>query len=101
MTSEVRYEIKTSLPVIWLENIDKKSGLVRTQRTENDQLILVDPVEEDVEEIRPRTDPPNVWYVDLNKRKIITHLIESIITLLYIGLANIFNVITDYPLFVN
>jgi hypothetical protein len=26
-----------------------------------DQLILVDPVEdEDVEEIRPRTDPPNV-----------------------------------------
>ena len=39
----------------------KKSGLVRTQRTNNDQLILVDPVEEDVEEIRPRTDPPNVW----------------------------------------
>jgi hypothetical protein len=23
------------------------------------KLILVDPVEEDVEEIRPRTDPPN------------------------------------------
>jgi hypothetical protein len=27
-----------------------------------DQLILVDPVDdEEVEEIRPRTDPPNVW----------------------------------------
>ncbi len=27
----------------------------------NNELILVDPVEdEDVEEIRPRTDPPNV-----------------------------------------
>ena len=39
----------------------EKSGLVRTQRTEHDQLILVDPVEdEDVEEIRPRTDPPKL-----------------------------------------
>jgi hypothetical protein len=50
---------ETSLPDIRLEKIDtKKSGLVRTQRT---KLILVDPVEdEDVEEIRPWTDPPNV-----------------------------------------
>ena len=48
--SDFRYEIKTSLPVIWLENIwHKNSGLVRTQRTE--QLILVDPVDdEDVED---------------------------------------------------
>jgi hypothetical protein len=39
----------------------KKSGFVRTQRTNNDQLILVDPVDdEDVEEIRPRTDPSSV-----------------------------------------
>ena len=32
------------------------------QRTNDDQLILVDPVEdeEDVEEIRPRTDPPKL-----------------------------------------
>jgi hypothetical protein len=61
--SDFRYEIKTSLPVIWLETLtQKKSGLVRTQtNTNNDQLILVDPVEdEEVEEIRPRTDPPNV-----------------------------------------
>ncbi len=67
--SDCRYEIKTSLPVIWLENIwHKKSGLVRTQTNTNyDQLILVDPVEEDVEEIRPRTDPPNVWQCDLKK----------------------------------
>jgi hypothetical protein len=36
MTSEVvRYEIKTSLPDLRLENIDfEKSGSVRTQRTQ-------------------------------------------------------------------
>ena len=38
------------------------------QRTNNDQLILVDPVDdEDVEEIRPQTDPPNDWQLDLKK----------------------------------
>ncbi len=55
MTSEVRYEIKTSLPVIWLENIDKKSGLVRTQQTELNwtgffRKRFDNLVEEDVEE---------------------------------------------------
>ncbi len=65
--SDFRYEIKTSLPVIWLETLTKKSGFVRTQRTNCDQLILVDPVEEDVEETCPRTDPPNVLQCDLKK----------------------------------
>jgi hypothetical protein len=50
--SDFRYEIKTSLPVIWLENIDKKIRVGSyVTNTNNDQLILVDPVEdEDVEE---------------------------------------------------
>ena len=63
MTSEVRYEIKNFITCYLTWNFDtKKSGLVRTQRTNNDQLILVDPVDdEEVEEIRPQTDPPNVW----------------------------------------
>ena len=39
MTSDVRYEIKTELKLrylfIWHENIDfEKSGLIRTQRTQ-------------------------------------------------------------------
>ena len=78
------------------------------QRTNSDQLILVDPVEEDVEEIRPRTDPPNVWQCDLKKQKEYYSLIliESIITLFILAgnrlnYSNIFNVITDYPPFVN
>ena len=52
MTSEVRYEIKNFITCYLTWKFDtKKSGLVRTQRTNNDQLILVDPVEdEDVEE---------------------------------------------------
>jgi hypothetical protein len=42
MTSDVRYEIKTSLPVIWLETIDfEKSGLVRLNEHEHNKLILV------------------------------------------------------------
>jgi hypothetical protein len=51
-----------SLPVIRLENNWlKKSGRVRTQRTTHvTQLILVDPVEVDNEEIRPRTDLSSV-----------------------------------------
>ena len=51
MTSEVRYEIKNFITCYLTWNFDtKKSRLVRTQRTNNDQLILVDPVEEDVED---------------------------------------------------
>jgi hypothetical protein len=55
-------KLKTSLPVIWLENIDTKNpGWSVRNELNNDQLILVDPVEdEEVEETRPRTDPPNV-----------------------------------------
>ena len=48
--SDFRYEIKNFVTCFRLEIWHKKSGLVRTQRTNNDQLILVDPVEEDVEE---------------------------------------------------
>ena len=54
------------------------------------KLILVDPVEEDVEEIRPRTDPPNVLQCDLKKRTNIIHSSWSswsIITF-YIGYGN-------------
>ena len=48
MMSDVRYEIKTPLPVIWLETFDTKNpGFVRTQRTNSDQLILVDPVDDE------------------------------------------------------
>jgi hypothetical protein len=54
MMSDFRYEIKTSLPVIWLENIDfEKSGSVRTQRTHTTwfllkrfRQVLVDPVDD-------------------------------------------------------
>ena len=39
MMSDFRYEIKTSLPVIRLETLtQKKSGLVRTQRTNETDL---------------------------------------------------------------
>jgi hypothetical protein len=48
--SEVRYEIKNFITCYLTWNFDtKKSGLVRTQRTNNDQLILVDPVEDEEE----------------------------------------------------
>ncbi len=48
-----RYEIKTSLPVIWLDNIDTKKIRVGSDatNTNNDQLILVDPVDDEDEEI--------------------------------------------------
>ena len=51
MMSDVRYEIKNFITCYLTWKFDtKNSGLVRTQRTNNDQLILVDPVEEDVED---------------------------------------------------
>ncbi len=61
MLSDVRYEIKNFITwTLDFENWHKKNPVwVRTQRTHCDQLILVDPVDdEDVEELRPRTDPP-------------------------------------------
>jgi hypothetical protein len=48
--SDFRYEIKTSLPVIWLEILTKIWVGSYVTNTNNDQLILVDPVEEDVED---------------------------------------------------
>ena len=47
--SDFRYEIKTSLPVIWLENIDTKNPgrSVRNELTMT-KLILVDPVEDEM-----------------------------------------------------
>ena len=63
---------ETSLPYIRLENIDK----LRFVRNELTQLILVDPVDDEDEEIRPRTsDPPTLTMRDLKKRKeLFTHL---------------------------
>jgi hypothetical protein len=60
MMSDVRYEIKNFITwTLDFENWHKiNPGWVRTQRTHGDQLILVDPVD-DEEEIRPRTDSPN------------------------------------------
>ena len=48
MVSDFRYEIKTPLPVIWLETIDTKNpGWSVRNELNNDQLILVDPVEDE------------------------------------------------------
>ena len=45
-------KLKTSLPVIWLENLTQKNPgwSVRNELHTVTKLILVDPVEEDVEE---------------------------------------------------
>ena len=61
MMSDVRYEIKTPLPVIWLENIDTKNPgwSVRNEQTMT-KLILVDPVD-DEEEIRVLRLPIPNW----------------------------------------
>jgi hypothetical protein len=60
MMSDVRYEIKTPLPVIWLENIDTKNPgwSVRNEQTMT-KLILVDPVDD--EEIRVLRLPIPNW----------------------------------------
>jgi hypothetical protein len=60
-------KLKTSLPeFLDFENWHKKIRV--GPYATNDELILVDPVEdEEVEEIRPRTDPPNFWQFDLKK----------------------------------
>ncbi len=55
--SDFRYEIKTPLPVIWLENIDTKKIRVGSVRNEHTviKLILVDLVDDDeVEELLQR-----------------------------------------------
>ena len=69
MSEVVRYEIKNFITwTLDFENWHKKSGLVRTQRTNDDQT---DPGWSgwrwDVEETCPRTDPPNVLQCDLKK----------------------------------
>ena len=59
MSEVVRYKIKNFITwTLDFENWHKKSGLVRTQRTE--QLILVDPVD-DEEEIRVLRLPIPNW----------------------------------------
>ncbi len=77
MMSDFRYEIKTSLPVIWLEKFDTKNpGRSVCKRTRT--LILVDLVEDG--DPCPRTDPPNDWQFDLKKIKNInTHPIYIVI----------------------
>jgi hypothetical protein len=83
-------KLKTSLPVIWLETFDTKNpGWSVCYELTVTKLILVDPVD-DEEEIRPRTDPPNVWQCDLKKRKNVnTHPIDR--SSLYIGYGNRIN----------
>ena len=65
MSEVVRYEIKNFITwTLDFENWHKKNpGWFVRNEHEHDQLILVDPVddEEVVEEIRPQTDPPNDW----------------------------------------
>ncbi len=96
-------KLKTSLPVIWLENIDfEKSGSVRTQRT-----LTTDPDPgwsgrwwrcwRD----RPRTDPPTLTS-DLKKRKIInTHLICIVIDHHFLTLHWLGNRIKYYNLVIS
>jgi hypothetical protein len=74
------------------------------QRTNYDQLILVDPVDdEDAEDSSTDWSSKRLTMCDLKKRKNVIHSSWSNRSSLYffIGLANIFNVITDYLPFVN
>jgi hypothetical protein len=57
MVSESLITKETSLPDFRLENIDWKNRFVSTKTIHVDQLILVDPVDD--EDLRPQTDPPN------------------------------------------
>ena len=51
-----------------LKILTQKIRVSSSVTNNNDQLILVDPVDdEDVEEIRPQTDSPNDWQFDLKK----------------------------------
>ena len=87
MTSEVRYEIKNFITCYLTWNFDtKKSGLVRTQRTTNDQQILVDPVEdEDVEDSSTDWSSKRLTMRSKEKKERYSLiLIESIITLLWL-----------------
>ena len=82
MMSDFRYEIKTSLPVNWLETIDTKNP-GRSVRNELNNWPA-DPGWSGwwwrCWRTCPRTDPPNVWQFDLKKRKNVnTHPIHIII----------------------
>ncbi len=79
-------KLKTSLPVIWLENIDKKSGSVRTQWT---KLILVDPVEDEDSSTDWSSKRLTIRSKEMEEYYSLI-LIESIITLLYIGFGKYF-----------
>ncbi len=100
--SDFRYEIKTPLPVIWLENIDTKNPgwSVRNERNTLIQLILVDPVEEDVEDFVHGLISKRLTMRSKEKKEYY-HSSDRIDHHLYIGFgywlmySNIFNVITD------
>ena len=79
MLSDVRYEIKNFITCYLTWNFDtKKSGLVRTQRTNNWSWLIRLMMK--MLKIRPRTDPQNVLQCDLKKRKNInTHPIYIVI----------------------
>jgi hypothetical protein len=94
--SDFRYEIKTSLPVIWLETIDTKKIRVGPYATNwtIDQLILVDPVddEEVVEDSSTDWSSKRLTMLDLKKRKNVIHSSWSNRSSLYyftLALANI------------
>ena len=93
MSEVVRYEIKNFITwTLDFEIIDTKNPgrSVRNELTVT-KLILVDPVDdEDVEELRPRTDPPNFWRCDLKKRKNVIHSSWSNRSSLYIGFGKYF-----------
>ena len=92
-------KLKTSLPVIWLENIDTKNPgwFVRNEHTRWPNWSWL---------IRLKMKMLKNSSTDWSSKRLTMRskengrissliLIESIITLLYIGFGNIFNVITD------
>jgi hypothetical protein len=103
--SDFRYEIKTPLPVIWLEILTQIWVGSYVTNTNNDQLILVDPVEDEelkrfVHGLILQTSY-NAWSKENGRiLTLIRSTLLSIITF-YIGYgniliySNIFNVITD------
>ncbi len=89
--SDFRYEIKLRYLLsdlkLWHK---KKSGLVRTQRTE--QLILVDPVEEDVEELSTDWSSKRLTMRSKENGRILTLIRSTLLSIItcYIGYGIIF-----------
>ncbi len=92
MLSDFRYEIKTPLPVIWLENIDTRKNpgwSVRNELTVT-KLILVDPVEEDVEDSSTDWSSKRLTIRSKENKETLS-LIRSIDLHFTLAVANIFN----------